>query len=50
MTAEEVILEIIRILRIDGELMTDGECLDAVSGVIDENGYGPVFPSVRNNA
>jgi hypothetical protein len=43
MTPEEIIQDIIRILRIDGELATDGECLEMVSDLLDENGYGPVF-------
>lgn len=47
MTPEEIIKEIIRILRIDGELATDGQCLEMVSDVLDSNGYGPVFPTVH---
>lgn len=43
MTPEEIIQEIIKILRIDGELATDGECLEMVSDVLDQNGYGPVY-------
>lgn len=45
MTPEDIIQEIIRIVRIDGELATDGECLEMVSNLLDENGYGPVFPT-----
>lgn len=43
MTPDELIKEIIKVLRIDGELATDGECLDMVAGLLDENGYGPVY-------
>lgn len=39
MTTEDIISEIIRILQIDGDLATDGECLDMVAGVLEENGY-----------
>jgi hypothetical protein len=47
-TPESIIQEIIRILRIDGELATDGECLEMVSDLLDENGYGPIFmPTYR---
>ena len=47
MTPEEIITEIIRIMRIDGELATDGECLEMVSDLLDENGYGPVHPTIN---
>jgi hypothetical protein len=47
MTPEELITEIIRIMRIDGELATDGECLEMVSDLLDENGYGPVHPTIN---
>ena len=39
MTTEDIISEIIRILQIDGDLATDGECLDMVAGILEENGY-----------
>jgi hypothetical protein len=38
-STENIITEIIRILQIDGDLATDGECLDMVAGVLEENGY-----------
>ena len=44
MTPEEIIQEIIKVLRIDGELATDGKCLDMVADLLDKNGYGPVYP------
>ena len=47
MTPEEIITEIIRIVRIDGELATDGQCLEMVSDLLDENGYGPVYPAIN---
>lgn len=47
MTHEEVIQEIIRIVRVDGELATDGQCLEMVSNLLDENGYGPVYPAIN---
>jgi hypothetical protein len=47
MTPEELITEIIRIMRIDGELATDGQCLEMVSDLLDENGYGPVHPTIN---
>lgn len=43
MTPEEIIQEIIKVLRIDGELATDGECLEMVADLLDKNGYGPVY-------
>ena len=43
MTPEEIIQEIIRILRIDGELATDGQCLEMVSDLLDQHGYGPIY-------
>jgi len=46
MSPEEIIQEIIRIMRIDGELATDGQCLEMVSDLLDENGYGPVHPAI----
>ena len=46
MPHEELIAEIIRIMRVDGELATDGECLEMVSDLLDENGYGPVHPTI----
>ena len=39
MTTEDIISEIIKILQIDGDLATDGECLDMVAGILEENGY-----------
>jgi hypothetical protein len=45
MTPEEIIKEVIRILRIDGELATDGQCLEMVGDLLDANGYGPVYPA-----
>lgn len=42
-STENIINEIIRILRIDGELATDGECLDMVADVLEVNGYGPIY-------
>ena len=43
-----IIKEIIRILRIDGELATDGECLEMVGNLLDEHGYGPIYsPTYR---
>ena len=47
MSPEEIIQEIIRIVRIDGELATDGECLEMVSDLLDEIGYGPVHPTIN---
>ena len=47
MNHEEIIQEIIRIMRIDGELATDGECLEMVSDLLDDNGYGPVHPTIN---
>jgi hypothetical protein len=47
MTPEEIIKEIIRILRIDGELATDGQCLEMVGDLLDDNGYGPIYPTVN---
>ena len=43
MTPDDIIKEIIKVLRIDGELATDGECLEMVSDLLDENGYGPIY-------
>ena len=42
-STENIIAEIIRILRIDGELATDGECLEMVADVLEANGYGPIY-------
>jgi hypothetical protein len=47
MTPEEIITEIIRIMRIDGELATDGECLEMVGDLLEQNGYGPIYPTVN---
>jgi hypothetical protein len=47
MTPEELITEIIRIMRIDGELATDGECLEMVGDLLEQNGYGPIYPTVN---
>ena len=33
-------------MRIDGELATDGQCLEMVSDLLDEEGYGPVHPAI----
>jgi hypothetical protein len=46
MTSDEIIQEIIKILRIDGELATDGQCLELVSELLDKTPYGPVFQTV----
>jgi hypothetical protein len=45
MTPDDIIREIIKILRIDGELATDGQCLEMVSDLLDKTDYGPVFPT-----
>lgn len=47
MKPEEIIQEIIRILRIDGELATDGQCLEMVGDLLEENGYGPIYPETH---
>ena len=41
--AHEVIGLIIQALRVDGELATDGECLEAVAEIIEKGGWGPVY-------
>lgn len=41
MTDNEIIHEILRIITLDGEDYTDGECLDEVWGLLTENGYNP---------
>lgn len=41
---DEIITEIIKILNLPGEEKTDGECLDMVVKLLEENGHGPVFP------
>jgi hypothetical protein len=51
--APEVIRLIIQALRIDGEEATDGECLEAVAEIIEQNGWGPVYGAIvhlSNNA
>ena len=47
MTPEELMAEIIRIMRIDGELATDGQCLEMVCDLLEQNGYGPVYPTIN---
>ena len=44
--APEVIRLIIQALRIDGELATDGECLEAVAEIIEQNGWGSVYGAI----
>ena len=39
MNDKEIIQEIIRIIEKDGELITDGECLDAVWELLETNHY-----------
>jgi len=39
MTPEELIKEIIRIINIPGEEGTDGECLDYIINLLEENGW-----------
>ncbi len=39
MDKEELILKIIEILQTDGEEMNDGECLDEVAVLLEEQGY-----------
>lgn len=43
MTTEELIAEIIKVIQIDGDLATDGECLDMIAGLLEEAGYGPIY-------
>ncbi len=47
MTPEELMAEIIRIVRIDGELATDGQCLEMVCDLLEQNGYGPIWPTIN---
>lgn len=49
MTPEEIIQEIIKVLRIDYQLATDGECIDLVADLLDTNGYGPVFRTLAQD-
>ena len=44
MSPEELIKEIIKVIQIDGDLATDGECLDMVAGLLEEAGYGTIYP------
>jgi hypothetical protein len=44
---EDLVEEIIRILRIDGELATDGQCLEMVSELLEQKGYGPIHPTIN---
>lgn len=39
MNDKEIIQEIIRIIEKDGELMTDGECIDEVWELLEKNNY-----------
>jgi len=39
MNEKEIIQEIIRIIEKDGELITDGECIDAVWELLEKNHY-----------
>jgi hypothetical protein len=41
MTDNELIHEILRIITLDGEDYSDGECLDEVWVLLTENGYNP---------
>jgi hypothetical protein len=37
----EIIVRIIKIITQPGELITDGECLDELWGLLKSNGYDP---------
>ena len=39
MTPEELIKEIIRIMNLPGDDMTDGECIDEVAELLTNNGW-----------
>jgi hypothetical protein len=41
MNDKDIIVEIIKIIIQPGELITDGECLDEVWGMLKVNGYDP---------
>lgn len=39
MTNEELLFAVCRLLETDGEDMTDGECLDAIAQLLNNNGW-----------
>jgi hypothetical protein len=43
LNSEIIISDIIKILRLDGEEFTDGECLDKIAELLTDNGW-QVFP------
>lgn len=40
---DELVAKIVKIMRLDGEHFTDGECLDLIAELLEEEGYDP-FP------
>ena len=46
MTKDELVAKIIEILRMPGEEMTDGECMDEVVLLLEAEGYDVFLPPV----
>lgn len=46
LTKDELVNEIIAIMRLDGEDFTDGECLDLIDELLREEGYS-AFEAVQ---